>query len=805
VLLFGKDMRSGLRALLRRPGLTTGIIAILGVAIGAMVTVFSLVDSFLLRPLPYPEADRLVWIRSVHAGKSLGVSYADHLDWKKARAFEGMALFNADEYSVLSHAGTAESVLTTRTTSELFSVLRVRPFLGRLLSTAEDVPGSANAVLVSHTLWRGRFGADPGMIGRSVTVDGAPYTVIGVLPPGFHFPVRSDLWIPSSAWADQWDSRNIRVNTVVGRLRPGATVAEARTEMEAISERLERDYPDTNSGIRGEFWPLREVWTRTSRAGLLLLILACGMLLLIACGNVAHLLLVWAGTRERDTAVQIALGIQPSQTIRQAAVEVGILGLASGAVGLLLAFLGVRLVAWLLPGQLPSWVDIRVDARSATFALALSLCVGLLTALAPALHSLTVQPRMLLQNDHKNSGVSRRKGRGSHSLAVAEVALSFLLLSCTGLFLKSLTHLQRVDPGFQPEGALALEVHLPVFRLGSYREVVDLYQRILERVGALPGVMAVGVTTDLPFGGKETRKLWELGIEGQSPEERRRNPRAHGHVVSADYFRALGMPLLRGRFFQPSDAKRETQGVICSRSFAERFWPGRQALGQRLSLGPPGSTSPPLTVVGVVESVHHESLTDSLEGLDLYVLIDRLPSWPIHLVVRIPGDPMALAATVRREIRNVSQELGMRDLAPLASVVTRSLWQERIWATLFSVFSGIALLLAAAGVYGTISHRVSQRSREIAIRLALGAEHHNVLRTILNEVAGISALGIGLGLAGALTAGRLLAAMLYQVQANDPVVLALAAATLTLISFAACVVPLRRALGVDPAVVLRWE
>lgn len=805
MMLFGEDLRSGLRALLRRPGLTLGIIAVLGLGIGAMVTVFSAVDSFLLRPLPYPDADRLVWIRSVHAGDRLGVSYADHLDWKKARAFAGLALFNADEYAVLSHGGTTESVLATRTTSDLFSVLRVRPFLGRLLSPAEDVPGSANAVLLSHSLWLSRFGADPGILGRSVAVDGAPYTVVGVLPPEFRFPVRSDLWIPASAWSDQWSSRNIRVNTGVGRLRPGATVAEAQAEIEGISERLERDFPDTNSGVRAELWPLREVWTRTSRAGLLLLILACGLLLLIACGNVAHLLLIWAGTRERDTAVQIALGIQPSRRIRRAAVEAVLLGLASGGAGLLLALWGVRLVAWLLPGQLPSWMDLRVDARSAAFALALSLCVGLLAALAPALCSLAVQPRVLLQNESKAFGASRRKSRGRHSLAVAEIALSFLLLTCAGLLLKSLTHLQRVDPGFQPEGALALEIHLPVFRLESYREVTELYQRILERIGTLPGVTAAGATTDLPFGGKETRKLWELGLEGQSPEERQRNPRAHGHAISADYFRAVGMPLLRGRSFEPRDAKRETAGAICSRSFAERFWPGKEALGQRLSLGPPGSTSPPLTVVGVVDDVHHESLTDSLDGLDLYLPLDRLPSWPVHLVVRTKGDPMALAASVRREIRSVSQDLGVRDVAPLAKVVTRSLWQERIWATLFSVFSGMALLLAAAGVYATISHRVSQRSREIAIRLALGAEHHDVLQTLLGEVAAISALGIGLGFAGALAAGRLLAAMLYQVQANDPVVLALAATALALVSFAACFVPLRRALEVDPATLLRRE
>jgi putative ABC transport system permease protein len=802
----GEDLVAGLRAVRRRPGLAAAVVGVLAAGVGSVVTVFSVVDAFFLRPLPYPEAGRLVWIRSLNGGNPAGVSYADHLDLSRAPDLLDTALFSANDFSVLSIAGEAESALATRTTASLFSVLRVKPLLGRAWLAGEDRPDAGHSVVLSHDLWRLRFAADPAAIGRSVMVDGAPYTVAAVMPPGFHFPVRSDLWISSSPWADQWPWRDIRVGTMVARLRPGATLDAARAELAAISTRLERQYPATNSGIRAEALPLREVWTKTSRTGLLILVSACCLLLSITCANAASLLLVWAGAREVDTAVRIAVGIRPSRLIRQATIEALLLGLASGAMGLLLASWGVRLVARLLPGhQLPSWIEIRLDARSAVLATTLSLLVGLLAGLTPALRSRTLLPQALLRNTGMAGGASREAGRSRKGLAVAELALSLWLLASAGLVLESFSRLQAVDAGFGTRGVLAAEVQLPVLRLAGYQQVTALYRRLLERLQALPGVTAAGAATDLPLTPRETRILWELGVAGQALDERRRNPVVRGHVVSPGYFQALGLALLEGRGFEPRDAARATAGAIVSRSFAERFWPRRPAVGQALSLGAPGSHAPPMTVVGVVADVRYEHRSVAGDGLDLYVPLERLPSWPIQLVVRTRGRPLAIAAAVRRAVRSVSPDLAVRDAVPLAARVDRSLWRERMWATLLPIFAGVALLLSACGVYGAISQRVRQRSREIGIRLALGAVRRDVLRLVLGELAGICALGVGLGLAGCVASGRFLGALLYEVGSDDPVVLALTVAALVSISIVAAAIPLRKVLRIEPATALRWE
>ena len=800
----GQDFIVGLRAVRRRPALAAGVVIALGVGIGSVVTVFSVIDAFFLRSLPYREADRLVWIRSLNGGNPVGVSHADYLDWKSATDFEDAALFSADDYSVLSVAGVTESVLTTRTTASLFSTLRVKPFLGRVLSPAEDQPEAGHSVVLSHDLWRRWFASAPAVINRNVTVDGAPYTIVGVMPPGFHFPVRSDLWISSSAWSDQWRWREIRVGTVVGRLRSDSTMAGLQAELAAISTRLEQEYPATNSGVRAEPLLLREVWTRASRGGLFILLSGCCILLLIACANVTNLLLVWAGAHEVDTAVRIAVGIQPSRLTRQATIEAALLGLASGVAGLLLAFWGVHMVAWLLPGELPSWIEVRLNARSAVLASTLSLIVGLVAGLVPALYCQSIRPQALLSKNGRIAGVFRQTGVSRRGLAVTEIALSLLLLATTGLVLKSFSRLQAVDVGFRTKGVLAAEVHLPVFRFG-YEQVSAVYRRILDRLNALPGVAAVGAATDLPLTLKETRTLWQFGIEGQTLGERQRNPSAHGHVVSPGYFAALGISVCQGRSFEPRDAERTAVGAIVSRSFADRFWPRRSALGRGLSLGAPGKHALPLTVVGVVDDVRYETRAAAGDGLDIYVPLDRLPSWPIQLVILTNGQPLALAGAVRREVRRVSADLGVRDVVPLADRVSRSLWRERIWATLLPIFAGIALLLSAFGIYAVVTHRLHQRVREIGIRMALGAVRRDVLLLILGEIAGICVPGVALGLTAALVAGRFLAALLYEVRAHDPIVLTLTAVLLILISFASCSLPLRKVLRLEPATVLRWD
>jgi putative ABC transport system permease protein len=793
-------LRFGLRALLRRPGLSAGVVLILGLGNGAAVTIFSTLDAFLLRPLPYPEPENLVWLRSSHGGNLLGVSHPDYLDWGASHTFQSLAKFNAGEYSVLNWKGEAECVLATRTTSNLFSLLGVRPLLGRPLSAAEDQPGSAGAVLLSHDLWRRRFRSDRHVLGASLRLDGASYMIVGVMPPGFHFPGRSDIWIPSSAWADQWPHRDIRVDSAVGRLAQGVPLPQARAALAAINTRLEKEYPATNSGIRADLVPMRDVWTGTSHEALVLLMAACGILLLIACANATSLLLIWADSREKELAIRMAFGIHPVRQLLQPLLEAIFLGLASGVAGLALALWGTRLVARLLPSQLPTWVDVRLDTKSFAAALLVSIAVGLLCAAAPAVRSLAVGPGVLLHQGTRTLGGLNGARALRRWLALAEIAVSLLLSISAGLLLKSLARLQHVQSGFETENVLTLEIHLPVFSLESYDQVRGLYRRLLDRAETLPGVIAVGLTTDLPLAPRDTWALWEFSVEGQGPSEQRRNPRARGHAVSAGYFLAMGIRIVRGRTFEPRDAEPTVQGAIVSRSFADRFWPGQNAVGKHFRLG--GATGASATIVGVARDVRYESLASS-SGLDVYFPLERLPSWPVHLVLKANEDPRNLVPALRREVRSVSADLGIRAVTPLAEQVTQSLWQQRIWATLLSVFSTVAILLAAAGIYGVTFHWVDQQAKEIGLRVALGAGRREILRFFLGEGIQLAATGIAMGLLGAYATGRALSSLLYGVRYDDPEVFSAAALTILSVALGAMSLPLARALRADPRVVLQ--
>ncbi len=801
----GQDLKYALRALLKRPLRAALVAGVVGLGLGAAATVLTVLDAFLVEPLPFPEASRLVWIESLQQGQRLGVSHLDYQDWRRLEAsFADLAKLNAKEHSVLSSESGAESVLATRTTSNLFSVLGVAPQLGRALDDQDDLPDSSRSLLLSHRLWVRSFAAHPEVVGRSVTFDGALYTVVGVMPPGFHFPVASDVWVASSAWADQWTHRAIRVDSVVGRLQPGVTLAGAQAALDALADRLQRDHPDTNSGLGALILPLREVWIGDSRAGLWLLLMGCGFLLLVAATNVANLLLAWAAAREKESTLRLALGCPRLRLLRQSLVESLLLALGGSGVGVLIALWGIQLVARSIPVALPVWMGFDLNGRVLLQVIALAAAMAVVFGMVPALRTSGTDAAGILRGLGHVLGDrdSRWLRRG---LIVSQVAIALLLAVGAGLVGKSYARLHGVDPGFETADRYTVELDLPVFALGSYQQVRDLYRQLLERLSGLPGVAAVGATTTLPLvdrGGPAIR--WEVTIEGQDVESQKANPRPNGQAVTADYFQAMGIAFGAGRSFEGQDSQAATQGAIVSASFARRFWPTSDAVGQRFRLGPASASSPLVTVVGVVEDVRRESLAQA-DALDLYLPLERIPSWPVHLVFGMEESQGIAAAQLRREIWAVWSDLGVRELKPLGQVVADSLWRQRTWTVLILAFSGVALGLAALGVYGVASQQVAARTPEIGLRIALGARRGDIFKLVVKEGILLSCVGIAAGLVATLALVKYLSTLLYEVSTTDPLVFLLAIAAVLSAGVVASSLPLRRAASADPVRTLRYQ
>jgi predicted permease len=798
-----QDLRYALRMMKNRPGFTLVVVLVMAIGIGANTAIFSVVDAFLLRPLPYAEADRLVRVESRFASKELSVCYPDYLDWREQSAsVEDLAFFNPSWLANVDFNGEVEALPGVLATANLFSVLRVKPLIGRAFEPEDDLPSSPEVVILSHDLWQRRFGADPNVLGRTLTTDTGALTVIGVMPRGFKFPSQFDMWVAASRWFNKED-RSIRIDKVIGRLRQGVTLDEARREMAVIADRLAEQYPATNEGVGAAVTSERELWVGDVRPALLLILSACGFVLLIACANVANLLLARAGAREREVAIRTALGARRSRLIRQLLVESLMLGLAGGAAGLVMADRGVKLLTKMLPAELPFWVDIRLDLAALGFTLAVSTLTGLLFGLAPALQVTRVNLNESLKEGGRGSSGGARSRRVRRLLVISEVALALVLLIGAGLMMKSFLRLSRSSPGFDADRALMIEVNTPPRRDPDAQTKSRLYREALERLAALPGVEAAGANSDLPLVGQESWDRVDFTVEGQSADEQKANPIANSQQVSPDYFRAMGIPLLAGRHFTEQDTTESASVVIVSRGMAERFWPGEDPIGKRLKWGGVDSENDWDTVVGVVGDVNHHGLT-TRAGMDMYG--PRYNRWKeIHFVVRAGGDPASVVPAARKAIWDISPDLGISRIEPMRNLVRNSIWQPRLWGMLVGLFSAVALMMAVAGIYSVMSYVVSQRTHEIGVRMALGARPRDVLLMVIAEGMAMAAAGALLGLAGALAATRLLASQLYGVEATDPAAFAGAALLFTAVALAASYVPARRATRVDPMVALRCE
>jgi predicted permease len=771
---------------------------------GANAAIFSVVNAVLLRPLPYPEPDRLmmVWEDAAAFGFPRNTpAPANYFDWKKDnKTFEDMAAYE-ERSLALRGGGSPERIQGFAVTANLFAVLGVSPALGRPLAADDDRPGAAEAVLLSDGLWRRRFGASPAVLGTSVLLDGRPHTVVGVMPRGFAFPSASaEAWVPIAFTSERAASRGNHYLEVVGRLAPGASPAQATADLETIARRLERDYPETNKRIGALAVPLHEQKVGDIRTSLLVLLGAVGLVLLVACANVANLLLARSVSRQREIAVRAALGAGRGRLVRQMLTESVLLGLLGSAAGLLLARVSLRLLVPLVPESVAAPESIGLDARVLVFTLGLALLTGFVFGMAPALHlSRTALAGAMREGSRSSEGGGRGRTRGV--LMAAEVALSLVLLIGAALLIKSFDRLRRVDAGFRTDGMLTMRVELPSSDYPEAPRRRAFWDALLTRIPALPGVLSAAVITHLPltFDGEN----WLFLPGGQADGDDGTLPVAVYRVVSRDYFRTVGIPLRRGRAFEETDREGTPQVAVVNRKMAETCWPGQDPLGRRIRIGR-GEHALWLAVVGVVGDTRQTDIHQPPKP-EFYRPYTQAESAPHDIVVRAAGDPMTLAAAVAREVHALDPNLPVSDVRRMEDVASEAVARPRFQTLLLGVFAGAALLVALVGIYGVIAYSVAQRTREIGIRLALGASRADIVRAVMGPGFRLTLAGLGAGLLGALATSRLLAGLLFGVSAIDAPVFAMVPALVLAVSLLAAYLPARRGARLDPVRALRWE
>lgn len=799
---FLQDIRYGRRLLAKNPGITLIAIVTLALGIGANTAIFSVVNAFLLRPLPYGNPDRLVMVDSQQRGQSVGVSFVDYEDWRRQNTvFEDLAFFNLRWHANLEFGNETETLNLTFGTTNLFSTLQVAPMLGH-----GPTPADTDTVLLSQGLWQRRFASDPNIVGRQLRIDGQSLTVIGVMPPDFRFPFQSDLWWLNDRYFNR-HTRGMRIDQTIGRLKTGVSPEQAHAEMREIAARLAQTYPDTNAEVSATVIPVRDFWFGKLRRSFWLLLGACGFVLLIACANVANLLMTQATVRERELALRAALGASHGRLIRQSVSEALLLVSIGCVGGIVLGAWGLRLLVALLPQELlPFFVKIQLDSRALIFTLLISALTAVFVGVIPALRTASVDLDQSLKEGGK-SGTSAGTRRIRGLLVVTEIALAVVLLAGAGLMLRSFTRLQNTSPGFTADGVLHLEINPTYRRQEDYRVefMSQHYQKLLQEIATVPGVVAVAANNDLPFVGQKPWYRGEFAIQGQSSDDSKQNPLVNYQAVSPDYFEVMQIPLLRGRVFTDRDNVRPDNHrdvAIINRRLAERMWPNTDPLGKRINCNEDGSGC--AEIVGIVGDVKHNSLVEEA-GYDVYSSCFQSYAKQTHFVARTQGEPMAVANEIQRAVWRVAPDTGIFNVMPVTRLSANTVWQSRVWGLLFGIFSAIALVLAAAGIYGVMAYFVTQRTREIGVRIALGAQWSDVLKLILSSGMWLVTIGLTIGLLGAWALTRLMSTLLFEVSPTDPITFGAVALCVILAALLACLIPARRAIKVDPLVALRYE
>jgi len=804
-----QDLLFGMRMLVRQPGFTLVAVVVIALGIGANTAIFSVANTVLLRPLPYQNPDELmmVWETAPKIGfPHSDVAPANFIDWRdQNRVFTQIAAFGGASMS-LTGRGEPERIVGERVSASLFPLLGVAPALGRVFTVEEDRPEAPNVIVLSHGLWQRRFGSDPGLVGQTLTLNQRSYTVIGIMPADFRFPGREqEVWLPMSMGPDEATGRGDHYLNVVARLKPGVTRDQAQAEMGAIAARLAQQYPRTNSEQGVTLVPLHEEFAGSIRRPLLILLGVVGFVLLIACANVTNLLLARATARQKELTIRAALGASRWRLMRQLLTESVLLAGLGGVAGMLLAVWGVDWLETLIPENLAQARGIVMDGRVLAFSVAVSLLTGMVFGLLPALQVSRPHLTEALKEGGRGGTGSKGRGRTRGALVIGEIALSLVLLAGAGLMIKSFFRLTSVDPGFQANNALTMRMQLTGAQYSDPAKLRAFYEQMLGQVQSLPGVQAAGVITQLPL--TVQGLSFSFSLEGQPPMPVGNMPQSVFRVISQDYFRAIGIPLLRGRSFTPQDTADAQAVVVINRTMAERFWPNREALGQRFKIGFSDGSNPWMTVVGVVGDVRQTSLDQALKP-EMYVPYQqdrRFFAIPRDLVVRTTGDPLGLAAAVRSEIWKLDKDLPLFRVQTMDQILSLAVAGQRFNLLLLTVFGVLALVLASIGIYGVMSYATAQRTHEIGIRVALGARASDVLKLVMGQGLILTVSGIILGLAGAVALTRVMTGLLFEVSATDPLTFTAVALLLTAVSLLACYVPARRAMKVDPMVALRHE
>lgn len=808
-----RDLRYGLRMLGANPAFTAVTVLTLALSIGANSAIFSVIDGVLLRPLPYPEAGRLARVFFHNANwPKFPLNPFDFRDFRaRLQSFESIAGFTRGDLQ-LSGAGRPERFTGFQITAGYFHTLGLRPARGREFNASDEIPGNGRSVILSDRLWRNRFAADPHILGRKITLDSEPFTVAGVMPPGTEHPGNEyhgvahgqtvDLWFPFTFRGDP-NQRGSHYLEVIGRLKPGVAAPQAQAEMNALIAQFAREHPDALAGWQALVTPLYTEIVGSSRRLLLVLLGAVALVLLIACANAANLLLARATVRRREIAVRAALGAGRWRLVRQMLAESLLIAVLGGGLGMAVAGGGVRALVALLPAGFPRADTIHVNASVFAFTLLVTLATGLLFGLAPALQA----TRADLHDSLRDGGRGSTSGGGAlrlrSALLVGEVSLACILLIGAGLMLRSFVRLLRTDPGFRPEHLLTASLSLPQ---KTYKplDMVHFWTRLNASLNSVSGIRAAGVGTDLPWTGWDDN-IGGFTIEGKKPPAHQEF-HARYHVASPDYFRALGIPLVRGRFFTDGDTMKAPPAMIINQAMARRYWPGEDAVGKRVTFEDHPKETDWLTVVGIVGDVKDKP--DSPEAQNaMWWPIEQTPVFVGQMSVAVRGssDAAMLVNDLREAVRQLDPTLAIAGIQPMDQIADANISTPRFALFLVALFAGLALTLAAIGIYGVISYTVSQRTHEFGLRMALGARPADVQRLVVRQGVRLALVGVALGLAGALALGRVLRSLLYEVSASDPITFTSVALAAVAIAALACYLPARRATAVDPAHTLRGE
>ena len=808
------DLRYGFRALRRSPGFALGAILVLALGIGANTAIFSLVNAALLRPLPYEEPSRLVQLWHIPPAKSFpgmtlfSISPANYLDWQRqSSSFEAMAAYGGRSFT-FGGRERPEAILGAAVSPEFFSLLRVRPLLGRTFTADENAAGGSKVILLSYKFWRDHFGSDANIVGRDITINSQPYSVVGVMPESFRLPGWAPVWVPL-AWSNQ--DRAVRSNhnyMAIARLKPGATIEQAKSELGAISTRLEQQYPEDDKGWGATAIPLREQLVGDIRPALLVLFGAVAFVLLIACANVANLVLAKTLARRKEIAIRTALGAGRAAIVRHILAETVVLSVAGGALGLLLARLSIGLMVKLLADRLPRFVEVTLDTQVLVFTLIVSILTGVLAGLIPSLRFTRTDVNEALKQGSRGSS-DASGGKTRNVLVVSEVALSLVLLIGAGLMVRTLWELRSVKPGFDSANVLTMDVVVPADRFSAPAGQVNFFQEVLQRVRALPGIDSAGVIDSLPLSDGGSHQ--PFSIEGRPVLPMSEQPEVDVRLISPGYLKAMHVPVIRGRDLSDADSAGRPGAALISDALARRFWPNEDPLGKHITL----TFSPDVVreVVGIVGNVKVDSLDETRPVDTIYTSVaqvtvspgEKWRSFSLTMAVRTSSDPHNATSAITSAVHKVGPDIPVVNVLSMEDVIAQSMSPQRFNFFLLASFAALALLLAAVGIYGVLSYTVRRRVREIGIRMALGASHSDVLRLVVSDGMKPILLGVGVGLAAALALSRLVASLVFGVRPTDPLTFAVVVLVLIGVGVLANILPAYRATLTEPVRTLREE